>query len=149
MWRQTQSEEALGADRDWVSVGTNDRPVYKLGDAKRKRALSKATVKVQPGGHVAHLHVHVQGTEGVLLVLLLAKSLNALGAIINLETGHAIFRNLEPETVVQLERGLTGRLWMDLFEQVPVVSDNPLLGLRSNCWFSVEKLQSSCVGGPQ
>ena len=40
-----KSQEAFGADPDWVSVDTNDRPVYKFGDAKRKQVLSKAKVK--------------------------------------------------------------------------------------------------------
>ena len=57
-----------------MSVDTNDRPVYKLDDVKRKQALSKVRVKVQPGGHVAHLHVHAQEKEGAP-VLLSAKSL--------------------------------------------------------------------------
>ena len=69
-------------------LDTNDRPVYNIGDAKRKRALSKVNVKVQPGGHVAHIHVHAQETEG-MPVLLSAKSLTASGAVINSETGHA------------------------------------------------------------
>ena len=74
---------------------------------------------------MAHLHVHAQETGGVP-VLLSAKSVTALGAIINLETGHGIFRNRDSETVVQLRRRPTGRLWMDLFEQMPVVSNNPV-----------------------
>ena len=74
---------------------------------------------------MVHLHVHAQETEGVP-ALLSAKSLSALGAVINFETGHAIFRNPEPETVVQLERSPTGHLGMDLFEKMPMVSDNPL-----------------------
>ena len=61
-----------------------------------------------------------------MLVLLSAKSLTALGAVINLQAGHAIFRNLEPETVVQLERSPAGHLWMDLFGQMPVISNSPL-----------------------
>ena len=81
----------------------------------------RSKVKVQPGAHVAHLHVHAQETEGVP-VLLSAKSLN-------FETGQAIFRNLELGTVVQLERSPTGQLWMDLFERMPVVSHNPLSSL--------------------
>ena len=81
-----RSQEAFGSNHDWVSVDTKDRPEYKFGDAKRKQALSKVKVKVQPGGHVAHLHVHAEETEGVL-VLLSAKSLTALGAVINFETG--------------------------------------------------------------
>ena len=108
-----KSQEAFGDDRDWVSVDINDRLVYKFGDAKRKQALSKVRVKEQPGRHVAHLHVHAQETEGVL-VLLSAKSLSALVAVINFETGHAVFHNLEPGTVVQQERSPTGHLWMDL-----------------------------------
>ena len=124
-----KSQEAFGAGHDWVSVDTNDRSVYKFGEAKRKKALSKVRAKVQPGGHVAHLHVLAQETEGVP-VLLSAKSLSALEAVINFETDHAIFRNLEPEAVVQLERSPTGHLWMDLFEQMPVLSDNPLVIAR-------------------
>ena len=99
----------------------------KFGDAKRKQALSQVKVKVQPGGDVAQLH-YAQGTDAVP-VLLSAKSLTALGAIINFEIGHAVFRNLEPENVAQLERRPTGHLWMELFEQLPVVNDNPLSSL--------------------
>ena len=124
-----KSQEAFEADSDLVSVDTKDWPVYKFGDDMRKQAMSKIRVKVQPGGHAAHLYVHAQETEGVPL-LLSAKSLSTWRATINFETGQAVFRNLEPETVVQLERSPTGHLWMDLFEQMPVVSDNPwpLLG---------------------
>ena len=46
--------------------------------------------------------------------------------MINFETGHAIFRKLEPEAVVLLEHSPTGHLWMDLLEQMPVISNNPL-----------------------
>ena len=105
-----KSQEAFGTDHDWVSVDTNDRPVYKFGDAKRKQALSEVRVRVQPRGHVAHLHVHAHETEGVF-VLFSAKSLTALGAVIDFETGHSIFRNLEHETGVQLERSPMGHLW--------------------------------------
>ena len=58
-------------------MDANDRPVCQLGDANRKQALTMVRVKVQLGGHVAHLHVHAQETEGVL-VLLSSKSLTAL-----------------------------------------------------------------------
>ena len=68
------AQEAFGTDPHLVSV----RPVYKFGDAMRKQALSKVRVKVQPGGHVAHLRVHVQETER-MLVLLSAMSSTALG----------------------------------------------------------------------
>ena len=49
-----KSQEAFGTDHDWVSVDSNDRPLYKFGDARRKPALSKIKVTVQTGGHVAH-----------------------------------------------------------------------------------------------
>ena len=51
---------------------------------------------------------------------------HCVGAVINFETTHAIFGNLEPETVAQLERSPTGLLWMGLFEEMPVVRDDPL-----------------------
>ena len=147
-----KSQEALGTDHDWVSVDTNDRLVCKFGDAKRKQALSQVKEKVQPGSHVAHLHVHAQETEGVP-VLLSAKSLIALGAVINFEMGHAIFRNLEAETVVQMERSFVGPVDGSV-EQMPVVSDNPLSLLGpvksvAHVWFDVAKLESSCVGCSQ
>ena len=136
------SQEAFGADHDWVSVDTDDRPVYMCGDARRKQALSKVKVKVQPGRHVTHLHVHAQETE-----LVVCKSLSAQGAGINFETGQAVFRNLEPETVVQLERRWTGHLWMDLFEQMPLISDNPL-SLSDNCsknknWWDIARFKNA------
>ena len=121
-----KSLEAFEADPDWMSVDTKVWLVYKFGDDKRKHTMSKIRVKVQPGGHAAHLHVYAQETEGVP-VMLSAKSLSTRRAASNFETGQAVFRNPEPETVVQLERSLAGHMWMDLFEQMPVVSDNPVL----------------------
>ena len=41
-----KSQEAFGVDHSWVSVDTNDRPVYKFGDAKRKQPLFNVTLKV-------------------------------------------------------------------------------------------------------
>ena len=120
-----KSQEAFGTDHGWVFVDTTHRPVYKFGVAKRKQSVSKVKVKVQPGNRLAHLRVHAQETEG-MPVLLSAKSPTALGAVINFETGHAIFRSLEPEPVVQLDRRPTGHLWFDLFGQMPVVRHNPL-----------------------
>ena len=61
-----KAQEAFGADADWVSVDTIDRPVYKYGDGKRKQALSKVRLIGYPGRqHVAHLQVHDQEKEGV------------------------------------------------------------------------------------
>ena len=75
-----------------MSVDTNDRPVHKYGDGKRKQALSKVRMKVQPGGqHVPHLKVHVRET-GRVPVLLSAKSLATLGAVIIFETARTTFR---------------------------------------------------------
>ena len=67
-------------------LDTSDRPVYNIGDAKRKRALSKVNVKVQPGGHVAHIHVHVQETEG-MLALFSAQVTHCIGSSHQLRDG--------------------------------------------------------------
>ena len=133
-----KSQEAFGADHDWVSVDTNDRP-----------ALSKVRVKVQPGGHVAHLHVHAQETEGVL-VLWSAESITALGAVIDFETGHSIFRNLEHETGVQLERSPMGPLWNGSVRTNASGQQQSVVVVRSHevwskCWFDVANTESSCV----
>ena len=60
-----------------------------------------------------------------MLVLLSARSLTAVGAVINFETGHVIFRNLEADRGITGTQS-TGHLWMDLFELMPVVSKKPL-----------------------
>ena len=65
----------------------------------------------------------VQKTKRVSVVVL-AKSLPELGAVINFERGPAIIRNLELKNVVKMERKLAGHLWMNLSEQMPVDSDN-------------------------
>ena len=80
-------------------------------------------MKVQHDGHVAQLRVHVQETKGVS-VLVSAKSLSERGAVINFETSPAVIRNLEPQTVVQLERSSAGHLWKNWSGQMPVDSDN-------------------------
>ena len=85
-------------------------------------------MKVQPDGHVTHLHVHDLETEGVS-VLLSAKPLSALRAVINFETGQAAFRNLEPETVCswnQVRRDTCG--WIG--SNNASVSDNTTSVLR-------------------
>ena len=110
-------------------TGSQSTPVI---DLCTSTVISSAS-KVQPGvQHVAHLHVHAEGTEGVL-VLLSAKSLAALGAVVNVETSYVISPQLEAESLVQLERSPTGHLSMDLFEQKCVISHDPtsLLGLSN------------------
>ena len=95
--------------------------MHKYGDGKRKQALSKVRVKVQPGGqHVPNLKVHARET-GRVPVLLSATSLTTLGAVIIFETARTIFRKFEPKTVVQLELNPTGHWWMDLLEQMRVI----------------------------
>ena len=69
-------------------------------------------------------------------VVVSAKSLPELGAVINFETGPAIIRNLELKNVVKMERNPAGHLWMNLSEQMPVDSDNHL---SFSGEFSVEK----------
>ena len=118
------TQEGFGTDPDWVSVDTNDRPAYKFGDTKRKQALSKVQMKVQPGGHVAHFLGHAQETKRSACAVV-CQVTDRVGCS-DQRRGHAIFRNLKPETVVQLDRSPTGHLWMDLFEQMPVLSENSL-----------------------
>ena len=99
--------------------------MHKYGDGKRKQALSKVRVKVQPGGqHVPNLKVHARET-GRVPVLLSATSLTTLGAVIIFETARTIFRKFEPKTVVQLELNPTGHWWMDLLEQMRVIIHDP------------------------
>ena len=99
-------------------TGSQSTPVIDLCTSTEISSASK----VQPGvQHMAHLHVHAEETEGVL-VLLSAKSLAAPRAVVNVEKGYAISPQLEPESLVQLERSPTGHLSMDLFEQKCVIT---------------------------
>ena len=72
---------------------------------------------MQPDEHVPHLRVHPQETKRVCVVVP-AKSLPELGAVIDFERGPAIIRNLEPENVVKMERDPAGHMWMNLSEQI-------------------------------
>ena len=77
--------------------------------------------------------------NGGVSVLLSAKSLATLGAVVNFETNRTIFRKLEPKTVVQLERSSTGHWWMDLFEQTRVINHDS----NSQWWFSGRRNRTS------
>ena len=58
-------------------------------------------------------------------VLLSAKSLASFGAIVNFATGQAVMQNLNNRKVVQMERSDTGHLWFSIFDEMPIVSDDP------------------------
>ena len=120
-----RAQRMFGNDEECVSVDTQDRPVYKFGDAKKQKVLSKVTVRVKPGGEKSgNLQVHAHEAKGVP-VLLSSKSLASLGAIVNFATGQAVMQNLNSQKVVQMERSDTGHLWFDLFDEMPTVSNDP------------------------
>ena len=120
-----RSHKMYGEDEECVSVDTTDRPTYKFGNANKQQVLSKVTVRVKPGGEKpGDLNVHAHDAKGVP-ILLSAKALRSLGAIVNFATGQAVMQQLNARKVVQLERSDIDHLWFSLFEEMPTVSTDP------------------------
>ena len=121
-----KAQEATGADPDQVSVDilTIDPCASSVMPSVNKRCPRsewKSTLK-----DTWHISMCTPRKPKGVLVPMSAKS-------------YAMYRHLELETVRQLERSPTGHLWMNLFEQMPVVSDNPLVVARCieawrKCW---------------
>ena len=73
---KNKAQERYGPNPEVVAVDTNDRPVYKYGDARRMQALSKSQSEFS-----------TTRTTSSALASPRPKSLAAIGEVINFETG--------------------------------------------------------------
>ena len=102
------------ADRNArVTVDTSDRPWYGFGNGASEQVLSRVSVDVNLGGVSGEFQVHALDKDNVPILASIA-TLRKLKAVIDFETGRAIFKELDDRKVIQLERAETGHLLLDL-----------------------------------
>eukprot|EP00435_Cladocopium_sp_Y103_P054218 s1007_g17.t1 len=94
-----------------------DRPMFGFGNSTTDRCLSTACLDITAGGRKGELRVHtLDRGEGPLLFSV--EALRSLGAVIDFQADLAVFRNLDPTQVVQLERSSTGHQLLPLTEDL-------------------------------
>ena len=108
--------------REAVKIDTEAQKVFLFGDGKHEACLSALTAPVRPLGVPSEFSCNVANNEATP-VLVSIDSMGKMGAIVNFETGAAIFQALDPESTVALYKGPGKHLWIDLFGEHPVIGD--------------------------
>ena len=96
-------------------IDRHDRPVFGFGNSEKTKCVSTCHLKVPHEGQPLQLRVHVLN-QGQAPILLSVDSLRRLGAIIDFSNDQAIFSNLAPDKLVQLERSQAGHQLLPLSE---------------------------------
>ena len=117
-----------------MRLDRRDQPTYTFGNGESSRVAGRATFEVTAGGEKGTIDFHGLDAKGVPL-LLSAKALKRMGAIIDFTNGRAIFNKLYPGRVVQLEASSSGHWLLDLSEdlyakEVPEVASGGLAQLE-------------------
>ena len=107
------------------SLDMADRPSFGFGNSSRDRCASTANLSVPWNGSEGVIKVHALD-KGSSPVLMSIDSLRRLGAIIDFEADLAIFRKVDPQKVVKLERSAAGHQVMPLTEDA--FADSKSLG---------------------
>lgn len=84
-------------------IDLEDRPVFGFGNSSRNQCASTASLRVPMAGQYGSMKVHALAP-----ILLSIHSLRQLGAIIDFENDLAIFRKVDAQRVVSLERSSAG-----------------------------------------
>lgn len=95
-----------GVLRD-VEVENSERPHFRFGNNGRTQCLSTASVQVPLGDTLGKMSIHVHDIEGQPVLMSIA-ALRSLGAVIDFERDEAVFKNVDPQRVVSLERAPSG-----------------------------------------
>ncbi|CAE7582483.1 RE1 [Symbiodinium sp. CCMP2592] len=96
-------------------VDSSNPPSFSFGNSTENRCLSTAKLRISANGAPGELRIHALDS-GSSPVLLSIETLRRLGALIDFEHDLLVFRNLDAQRVIKLERGLTGHQLMDLTE---------------------------------
>ena len=116
-----------------IEVDVHDRARFKFGNGAAETTASRADLEVTAGGKAGTISVHALATKDDKYVPMLG-SINFLKnskAVVDFETGRAIFKAIDEDKVVQLEEVSSGHLALDLTrdlfeEQVDGQSSNEL-----------------------
>ena len=101
-------------------MDTSERPTYTFGDGENKQSQGKAMLQTWKHGAVCTLGVHsIPGrTSGAVPILVGNGSLQKMGAVVDFETGYAVFKDINPGEARQLPRTANGHLAIDLFKDL-------------------------------
>ena len=118
-----------------VSLDPSERPTFSFGNSTTDQCLSTAQVQVTADGRDGLLKIHAldQGTGPILLSV---ATLRSLKAVIDFESDYAIFRALDCQRAVPLERSCTGHQLLSLSEDLfkdAVPLRSPMPGIRDLC----------------
>ena len=110
------SEDAVQriAELNWEAQGSDgleilpgEAPAFRFGNNGRHECMSTALLNLNLGGASSKMKVHLHDIPGQP-VLLSVKGLKALGAVIDFDRDEAIFKNVNPWKVAQLETTESG-----------------------------------------
>ena len=100
-----------------TGLDLTDRPMFGFGNSTQDRCLSTASLNIAAGGRQGELRVHtLDRGEGPLLFSI--EALRNLGALIDFENDLAVFRHLDAQQVIKLERSSTGHQLLPLTEDL-------------------------------
>ena len=111
-----RNQERMGSD-GILHVDTSDAPVFSFGNSSTNQCLSTAQVRLVAAGHTGQLKVHTLDV-GQGPVLFSIESLRNLGAVIDYEHDLVVFRKLNPEKAIMLERSALGHQLLPLAEDL-------------------------------
>ena len=100
-----------------VTVDLTDRPWYSFGNGAREQVLSRVTLPISVGGSSGKLNIHALEKDNVPILLSIS-ALRALGAVIDFGSGKAVFTEVDPSKVIQLERASSGHFMIDLTQDL-------------------------------
>ena len=96
-----------------MEIDIQQRPTFRFGNGQQKTCISTVRVGMGAGSKQGTMEVHVHDSP-MQPVLISKKALKSLGAVIDFETGHAIYKNIDKHQVVKLKEAENGHLLMPL-----------------------------------
>ena len=118
-----------------AEINVEDQPTFDFGNSSRDTCVSTAKMGIsanqQPG--ILKIHALDKGQEPILISV---ETLRSLGAIIDFENDLAVFRKLDENKIVPLERSASGHQLISLSEDLYRNAKNctrPIPGLDAFC----------------
>ena len=96
-----------------MEIDIQQRPTFRFGNGQQKTCISTVRMGMGAGSKQGTMEVHVHDSP-MQPVLISKKALKSLGAVIDFETGQAIYKNIDKHQVVKLKEAENGHLLMPL-----------------------------------
>ena len=116
-------------------INVEEQPTFGFGNSSRDTCVSTAKMGISANKQPGLLKIHALD-KGQGPILISVETLRALGAIIDFEKDLAVFRNLDENKIVPLERLASGHQLMSLSEDLFCNARNctrPVPGLDAFC----------------